>query len=295
MPKRSRSGVVSRPEAGRRADQRERRQADLDRARRRPLADDQVELKILQRRIEDLLDRRRQAVDLVDEEHVALFEIGEQRREIAGLGDDRAGGGAEIDAELARDDLRQRRLAEARRADEEHVVERLLAPARRLDEHLEVGAGLRLADELRQVLRAQRRIGRVVLAQAAGDHAFASLIAAPPACASATSRPSVATVVPTKASVLSVPVAPSLARNRPQMTPTMAPRPTASVAGDRTRHRLAGGDQRADDHDRQRHGQAGIEEGAAEIVGEVGRDGVDDRARRGRSCRRRPAARRRER
>ena len=34
------------------------------------------------------------------------------------------GGGAEIHAELARDDLRERRLAEARRADEEHMVER---------------------------------------------------------------------------------------------------------------------------------------------------------------------------
>ena len=63
-------------------------------------------------------------VDLVDEEHVALLEIGEQRREVARLGDDRAGGGAEIDAEFARDDLRQRGLAETRRADEQHMVER---------------------------------------------------------------------------------------------------------------------------------------------------------------------------
>ena len=114
-------------EPRRRADQRERREVDLHRARRRPLADDQVELEILERRIEDFLDRRRQAVDLVDEEDVALLEIGEQRREVAGLGDHRTGGGAEIDAELARDDLRQRRLAEAGRADEEDVVERLLA------------------------------------------------------------------------------------------------------------------------------------------------------------------------
>ena len=113
--------------ARRRADQRERRQIDLHRARRRPLADDQVELVILHRRIEDFLDRRIEAVDLVDEQHVALLEIGEQRGEVAGLGDHRAGGGAEIDAELARHDLRQRRLAEARRADEQHMIERLLA------------------------------------------------------------------------------------------------------------------------------------------------------------------------
>ena len=37
-------------EAGGGADQRERCEADLDRARRRPFADDQVELKILERR-----------------------------------------------------------------------------------------------------------------------------------------------------------------------------------------------------------------------------------------------------
>ena len=119
------------PGAGRRADQRELRQLDLDRARRRPLADDQVELVVLHGRIEDFLDRRVEAVDLVDEEHVALLEVGELRGEVAGLGDHRAGGGAEIDPELAGDDLGERGLAEARRADEEHVVEGVAARLRR--------------------------------------------------------------------------------------------------------------------------------------------------------------------
>ena len=53
-----------------RADQRERLQVELDRARRRALADHDVDLVVLQRRVEDLLDDRRQAMDLVDEEHV---------------------------------------------------------------------------------------------------------------------------------------------------------------------------------------------------------------------------------
>ena len=56
--------------ARRRADQRERLQLELDRARRRALADHDVDLVVLERRVEDLLDDRRQAVDLVDEEHV---------------------------------------------------------------------------------------------------------------------------------------------------------------------------------------------------------------------------------
>ena len=57
--------------ARRRADQRERREIDLHRARRRPLADDEVELEVLHRRIEDFLDRRIEPVDFVDEQHVA--------------------------------------------------------------------------------------------------------------------------------------------------------------------------------------------------------------------------------
>ena len=58
------------------------------------------------------------------------FEIGELRGEVAGLGDHRPRGRAEVDAEFARDDLRQRRLAEARRADEQHMIQRLAARLR---------------------------------------------------------------------------------------------------------------------------------------------------------------------
>ena len=164
MPKRSRSGLVKQAGPGGGADQRERREVDLDRARRRALADDEVELEILHGGIEDFLDRRIEPVDLVDEQHVALFEIGEQRREVAGLGDHRARGGAEIDAELARDDLGERGLAEAGRADQQHVVERLAAALRRLDEDAEIGPRLLLADELGEPLRAQRGLRGVLVA-----------------------------------------------------------------------------------------------------------------------------------
>ena len=66
-------------------------------------------------------------MDLVDEQDVAVLEIGEQGGEIARLGDHRPGGGAKADAKLARDDLRQRGLAEAGRAEEQHMVERVAA------------------------------------------------------------------------------------------------------------------------------------------------------------------------
>jgi len=56
--------------AGRGADQGEWRQLDAHRTRGRSLADHEIELEILHRRIEDLLDRGGEAMDLVDEQHV---------------------------------------------------------------------------------------------------------------------------------------------------------------------------------------------------------------------------------
>ena len=149
------------PLPGGRADQGEARQVDPHRARRRSFADHQVERAVLHRRIEHLLDRRIEAVDLVDEQDVAVLEIGEQRGEIARLGDHRAGGGAKADAHLAREDSGERRLAEPGRAVEQHVVERLAAALRRLDEHPQILARRLLADEFVEGLRAQRERRRL--------------------------------------------------------------------------------------------------------------------------------------
>jgi hypothetical protein len=63
--------------------------ARSDRARRRPLAEHQVELVVLQGRVEDLLDTRPEAVDLVDEQDLARLEVGEDRGEVARLLDGR--------------------------------------------------------------------------------------------------------------------------------------------------------------------------------------------------------------
>ena len=125
MPNRSRSGEVKKPRARRRADERERLQRQLDRARARALADHDVELIVLERGIQHLLDDGAQAVNLVDEQHVVLFETRELRREIAGPLEHGAGRLVQIDAELVRDDVRERRLAETRRAEQQRVIERL--------------------------------------------------------------------------------------------------------------------------------------------------------------------------
>ena len=155
MPKRSRSGVVIRPERVVAPTSVKGASCDLHRARRRPLADHQIEFVILHRGIENFLHRRIEAVDLVDEQNVARLEIGENGGEIARLGQHRAGGGAEIDAQLARHDLRQGGLAQARRAGEQHMVQRLAARLGGLDEDGEIFARLLLADEIGQPLGAQ--------------------------------------------------------------------------------------------------------------------------------------------
>ncbi len=142
--------------AGRGADQGEARQVDLHRPRRRPLADHQVEREVLERRVEDLLDRRPQAVDLVDEQHLAGLEVGEDGGQVAGPLEHRAGGGADGGAHLVGDDVGQRRLAQARGPEQQHVVERLAALARRLQEDLELVDHPLLADELLQPPRPER-------------------------------------------------------------------------------------------------------------------------------------------
>ena len=93
-----------------------------------PLPMHDVELEVLHRRVEDLLDGARQPVDLVDEEDVAVVEVGEDRGEVAGPLERRA---ADVmckpDAHLGGDDAGERGLAQPGRAGEQQVVERLAA------------------------------------------------------------------------------------------------------------------------------------------------------------------------
>ena len=87
-------------------------------------------------------------MDLVDEQDVALVERGQDRGEVAGPLDRRSGRVADVDAELAGDDRREGRLAEARRAVEEDVIGRLSPPLRRRQEDRQVRLDLALADVL---------------------------------------------------------------------------------------------------------------------------------------------------
>jgi hypothetical protein len=158
MPKRVAQGIGEHARARGGTHQREGRQVELDRARPGALADHDVDLVVLERRIEDLLDHRAQAMDLVDEEHVVGLEIGEDRGEVAGTLEHRARGLAQVHAHLARDDVGERGLAEPRRPEEQGVVERFLALARSGDEYTELLADLDLPDILGQELGTKRAL-----------------------------------------------------------------------------------------------------------------------------------------
>ena len=71
--------------AGGGADQGERRQFQGDGGGAGALADDDVDAEVLHRHVEHLLGGPGHAVDLVEEEDLALLEGGEDRGEVAGV------------------------------------------------------------------------------------------------------------------------------------------------------------------------------------------------------------------
>jgi hypothetical protein len=87
-------------------------------------------------------------VDFVDEEHIVLLEVRQDSGEVAGALYGRSRCNAHRDAHLGGDDVRERRLAEAGRAVEEEVIERLAPLLRRVDGDTDVVLELLLADEL---------------------------------------------------------------------------------------------------------------------------------------------------
>ena len=98
-------------------------------------------------------------MDFVDEQHVALFEIRQQGREIAGLGDHRPDV-ARKPTPSSRATICASVVCRGRGPTNSHMVQRLAALAGGLDEDREIGARLRPADEFRQQLRAQRECRR---------------------------------------------------------------------------------------------------------------------------------------
>ena len=165
MPKRSRR-------ARRGADERELGQIQPQAARAGPFADHDIQREVLHRGIEHLLHRVAQAVNLVDEQHVAAGEVGQHAGQVSRALDRGAAGDADVLPHLRRHDARQRRLAQARRAVEQDVVQRLTALPRGLDVYIEAFLDGFLADVLRQRMRAKAALLLVLLAEAAHHQAF---------------------------------------------------------------------------------------------------------------------------
>ena len=145
-----------------RTDERERRQVERERPGTCTLADDDVEPKVLERRVEDLLDRAVDAMDLVDEEDVLHVEAGEDRGHVTLPLERGPRDRANADVELLANDRRERRLPETRGADEQDVVERLAASFGRLQRDLELLLRSLLPDEVVESTRPERLLDLLV-------------------------------------------------------------------------------------------------------------------------------------
>jgi hypothetical protein len=154
--------------AGGGADQGEGRQVEADGTRRRPLADHDVELVVLHRRVQHFLHHRRQAVDLVDEQDVARLQIGQQGRQVPRPLQHRAGGLAHVHPHLGGEDVRQGGLAQARRPEDQHMVQCLAAAPGGVDEYAHLLAHRRLADVLLQLARTQGALEALLFAGGGG-------------------------------------------------------------------------------------------------------------------------------
>src|SRR6266545_1095540 len=180
--------------AGGRADQRERRQVERERARGGALAHHDVDAEVLERRVEDLLGRPAEPVDLVHEEDVVLLERREDRGDVLLL-ERRAGGRTDAHAELLADDVGEARLAEPGRARQQDMVERLAAGLRRLEGDLELFLDPGLADEVIQAPRPERALDLVLLRAEIGGQelrAHAAFLSARRTCSSTGSEGSTA-------------------------------------------------------------------------------------------------------
>ena len=134
--------------AGGRPDQGESGEVEPDAAGIRPLVDHDVHAEILHRRVEVLLDRGLQPVDLVDEEDTAPRHRGEKSGKVAGLLDGRAARGADLGSHGIAKDVGEGCLAEAGRAAQQDVLERFVTLPGRLDKKHQALDGLRLPAEL---------------------------------------------------------------------------------------------------------------------------------------------------
>jgi hypothetical protein len=96
------------------------------------------------------------------------FQAGQDGRQVLGLFQHRPAGLAQLHAQLVRDDVAQRGLAQARRAEQQHVIQRLAALFGGADEDLQLLARLGLTHVLIQQLGPQRALQRLLARRRGG-------------------------------------------------------------------------------------------------------------------------------
>ena len=143
------------PRPGGRPDEGEVGQFQPDGPSARPLPYDDVDLEVLHGRVEDLLDGAVEPVDLVDEEHVPLLQMGEDGGHVGLALQRRSRGGRDVHPHLQGDDVGESGLAQSRRSGQQHVVQRLTARLRRRDEYPQLLPEHRLSHERAERARAQ--------------------------------------------------------------------------------------------------------------------------------------------
>jgi len=152
-PAAKRGGQHSRTRSS--SDQRKFREFQFDRPGGRALAYHNVEAVILHCGIQYLLDRRIEAMNLVNKEHIAFVKIGQYSSEIARFFDDRAGGRLERRTHFVGDDVGERCFAQSGRPRQQYVVECLATLESGLHKDAQILLDLFLPDVIGQLGRTQ--------------------------------------------------------------------------------------------------------------------------------------------
>lgn len=151
-------GIRNRPQSRRRADQGELGQVELDSPRRGTLPDDDVEFVVFHCGVEDFFDEFVETMNFVDEKHVAVFEIGENRTQVADALNCRAARHFHPDTHFFGDNVGECGFAQASGTIEEDVLHRVIAFPGGIDEDTEIPLDFFLPDVFAESLRAKRRV-----------------------------------------------------------------------------------------------------------------------------------------
>ena len=108
-------------------------------------------------------------MNLIQKQHAARFQIGQNRHQIAGPLNRRAGRRPQRRAHFIGDNQRQARLAQTRRPVQQDMVQRLAAPLRRRQKDAQAFLDFRLPDKLAQPLGPQRVFIAVIVCRLSGE------------------------------------------------------------------------------------------------------------------------------